>query len=177
MRRRSVSDMWNVPSDKVSGLVLVLLVTVSVIMFGAFFLAGYDRPYEEDTSYNAPLLTDALIVFTYVLMAVAVAVAVVSVFRGVRMRGGAGIVSNRVPSGKIASCTIAVLLLTLAVTFVSGSAEPLRINGKPYSDSLWLKLTDMLINTSVILMVIASAAVLYGMSGLSRRGGGKRKSS
>ena len=55
------------------------------------------------------------------------------------------------------------------MTFALGSAEPLRVNGKWFSEPGWLKLTDMFINTSVVLGLVALAVVAYGVSGLNRR--------
>lgn len=68
-----------------------------VIVFGAFFLIGYDVPYEDDPSFNAPLLTDAVLVFMYVLVSGAVLLAVAAVAVGLRRSGGSSSVVNNIP--------------------------------------------------------------------------------
>ncbi len=69
-------------SEKVSTLALYLLVALTVVLFGAFFLIGYDTPYEDDPSFNAPVLTDAVLVFIYLLVFATLALTVASVIAG-----------------------------------------------------------------------------------------------
>lgn len=155
--------------DSLSGRVLALLVAVSAVLFGAFFIIGYDIPYAEDASFNAPLLTDTLLIYIYVMCGLAVVVAVVAMVRGALMYGGRRYETNGVPSGRIVRGVALLLVVTLVVTYALGSSEPLIVNGKVYAESGWLKLTDMFINTSAVLGVVAVAIVVYGVSGLNRK--------
>ena len=50
-------------AEQLSTRVLYVLVALVVIVFGAFFLIGYDVPYEDHPSFNASLLTEAVLVF------------------------------------------------------------------------------------------------------------------
>lgn len=162
-------------TDRLAGRVLALLTVLTALMFGAFFVVGYDMPYAEDPAFNAPLLTDTLLVYTYALCAVAVVVAVVSMVRGAALHGGSRYETNGVPSGRIALGVALLLVVTLVLTFVFGSSEPLPVNGKVYGDELWLKLTDMFIGTSAVLGLVAVALVAVGVSGLNRRTGRKER--
>lgn len=155
--------------DSLSGRVLALLVAVSAVLFGAFFIIGYDIPYAEDASFNAPLLTDTLLIYIYVMCGLTVVVAVVAMVRGALMYGGRRYETNGVPSGRIVRGVVLLLVVTLVVTYALGSSEPLIVNGKVYAESGWLKLTDMFINTSAVLGVVAVAIVVYGVSGLNRK--------
>lgn len=155
--------------DSLSGRVLALLVAVSAVLFGAFFIIGYDIPYAEDASFNAPLLTDTLLIYIYVMCGLTVVVAVVAMVRGALMYGGRRYETNGVPSGRIVRGVALLLVVTLVVTYALGSSEPLIVNGKVYAESGWLKLTDMFINTSAVLGVVAVAIVVYGVSGLNRK--------
>lgn len=164
-----------VPADRLSGRVLAVLIALSAVFFGAFFLVGYDMPYAADPQFNAPLLTDALLFYTYALCVVAVVVAVVAMVRGALRRGGSRYETNGVPSRRISLCVGGVLTITLLLTFAFGSDEPLLVNGKVYAEAGWLRLTDMFINTSLILGFSALALVAFGVSGIGRRINSKRK--
>ena len=73
------------------------------------------------------------------------------------------------PAGRISYGTVALLLICMVLTFALGSSEPLKVNGADYTDTFWLKATDMFINTAIVLVLVALAAVGYGMSGYNRR--------
>lgn len=154
---------------RISGRVLVTLITLSAVIFGAFYLIGYDLPFDEEPQFTAPLLTDAVMWYIYVLTAGALVVTAVSVVREIRMRAKDGKMENGVPATRIAWSITALLMASLALTFALGSTEPLRINGREFSSGTWLRITDMFINTATILLVTAIAAVAFGMTGLNRK--------
>lgn len=172
MDKPNFRSLRNLPADKLARRVLIATTGVSALLFAAFYLVGFDTPFIDDANFNAPILTDVLLGYMYLLVAVAVAVAVVSVARGLRMSDKTERVVNGVPAAKIARGAALLLFGALAVTFAAGSAEPMGINGTQYADTLWLKVADMFINTSAILLIVAVAAVAYGLSGLNRRATG-----
>lgn len=161
------------PADKIAGRVLIALVAATAVLFAAFFLVGFDAPFADDSNFNAPILTDALLVFVYLLIAVAVAVAVVAMVRGLRLRNKTDMVVNGIPAARIARGSATLLVTTLAVAFALGSSSPLSINGVDYTDAFWLKATDMFIYTSAVLLLVAVGAMGYGLSGHNRKA--KRK--
>ena len=59
--------------------------------------------------------------------------------------------------------------MLLVLTFVLGSTQPLTINGVAFTDAFWLRTSDMLINTSLVLILIAIAAAGFGLSGWARK--------
>lgn len=156
-------------SEKVSTLALYLLVALTVVLFGAFFLIGYDTPYEDDPSFNAPVLTDAVLVFIYLLVFATLALTVASVIAGIKVRGKSQGVVNNIPSAKITWGTAALLAASMLVTFLSGSPDPVTVNGIKYADTFWLKATDMFINTSFVLLAVAVCGVVFGLSGYNRK--------
>lgn len=169
MPKLRIPDIGRWPADKLSGRVLLMLICVSAVVFGLYYLVGYDTPFEDNVNYNAPAMTAALLAYIYLLLAVAAAVAVAAVVRGIRKRGKRDRRVNGIPVLLISYGTAALLTVLLLVTFAAGSAEPLEINGDEYTSVFWLKTTDMLIRTSALLIVVAVGGVLYGMSGLNRR--------
>lgn len=156
-------------ADKISGRILIVLIVLSVLVFGAFYLIGYDTPFEEDANFNAPLFTDVVLGYLYFLLFACLVVSVVSVVRGLRQRDASTKIVNGIPAFKIAYGSVALLVASMALTFAFGSSEPVRVNGVAYTDTFWLKATDMFINTSIILIVVALAAVGYGLLGYNRR--------
>lgn len=157
------------PADRLSSRVLIVLIVLSAVVFGLFFTVGYDMPFYEDANFNAPLFTDALLLFMYAMLAVAIIVAIVAMVRGVRMRDDGEKVSNGIPAARIAYGTVGLLVASLVLTFAFGSSEPMKIGGETFAETFWLKATDMFINTSLILIAVAVIAVGYGLSGRNRR--------
>lgn len=161
-------------AEQVSTRVLYVLVALAVIVFGAFFMIGYDVPYEDNPEFNAPRLTDLVLVFIYVLVLLAALLAVVAVAISFKARDKSQGKVNNIPAAKIAWGTAGLLVASLLVTFLLGSAEPMTVNGVPYADVFWLKATDMFINTSLVLLAVAVCGVAFGLSGVGRKIG-KRK--
>lgn len=156
-------------AEQISTRVLYALVALTVVVFGAFFLIGYDEPYAEDPSFNAPLLTDAVLVFIYLLTFIASALAVGAVVVAFRQRDKSSAVINNVPAARISRAVVGLLCLSLLGTFLLGSSEPVLANGVEYTDRFWLKATDMFINTSFILLIVAVGGVIFGLSGYNRK--------
>ena len=145
------------------------LVAISAVVFIAFWSVGYDMPYEEDADFNAPLLTDMLLGFIYLLTVVAIGVTVYSIVHGIKTRGRQSLTENGVPAGRITIITWGVTFALLASTFALGSTDPIKVNGKDFCEGIWLRLSDMFIVSSGIMILLAIAAVAFGMSGYSRR--------
>ena len=96
----------------------------------------------------------------YIAIAVAIIVTIVSVVRTVRLRTKDEEVVNGVPRTRMAWVVVVSFLLCLVLTFLLGSSEPVRTNGKLFTDTFWLKATDMFIYTSLILIIGCFAGVV-----------------
>ncbi|MDO4160970.1 MAG: hypothetical protein Q4D41_10975 [Prevotellaceae bacterium] len=169
MKRLSLKDIKGWKTEKKSTAVLYILVTLTVLVFGAFFFIGFDTPYEEDPTFNAPMLTDAVLIFIYLLIILASALAVIAIVRGIKTRDRSADVINNIPATRIMFCTFGLLVACMAITLLLGSSEPVMVNGIKYIDTFWLKATDMFINTMIILLVIAICGVAFGLSGYNRK--------
>ena len=115
------------------------------------------------------LLAEVMLWLMYAALLTAVVVAVVSAVRSFRQRTESIAMSNKVPRRWIAWGVVSFTIILLAITCMLGSTQPLIINGISYTDRFWLKTTDGLIVSSIILIVIAGCFVIYGISGLNRK--------
>ena len=118
---------------------------------------------------SSPVFIELLLWTMYALLAAAVGLTCWSLVHGFRLRGRGPVRSNGIPVGRIAWGTVALLVVTLLLTYILGSTEPLTINGNIYADAFWLRVSDMLINTSLVLIGVAVIGVLTGMSGIQRK--------
>lgn len=110
----------------------------------------------------SPLFVDVLLYTLYVLLLTAVALVVWSGVRSFRLRNRDEAVENRIPARRVAWGVGLLFVALLAITFATGSTTPIDINGKPYDDTLWLRSSDMLINSSIALIVIAALCAAWG---------------
>ncbi len=158
----------NKSAEKISQQVFYILIALAVLVFGLFFLVGYDMPFEENPDFNAPLFTDVLIVLMWIFLVGGVGLAGYSMIRDYRKSKSEAVV-NGVPVRRIFRFTWLGLLLTLVITFGLGSSAPMLINGEHYEDWLWLKLSDMFVFTSVLMLVAGVGAVIFGATRYIRR--------
>ena len=56
--------------------------------------------------------------------------------------------------------TAGVVAVVLLLTYLLASTQPVVSNGKPFTDTLWLRLTDMFIFSSILLICLCSAIVV-----------------
>ena len=114
------------------------------------------------------LLADVILWVVYALVMAALAAVLFSWCRSLRMRGGAK-GSNGVPQTGIKVVAILLPLVCGVITFAMASSTPIVANGITYDNVMWLLLSDMLIYTILAMLTVAVLAVLFGMSGISRR--------
>ena len=110
--------------------------------------------------FISPLVADIMLWLMYIAIAVAVIVTIVSMVHTVRLRTKDDEVVNLVPRTRMAWIVVAAFLLCLVLTFLLGSSEPVRTNGKLFTDTFWLKAADMFIYTSLILIIGCFAGVV-----------------
>lgn len=149
--------------------ILYILVAITAVIFLLFWLVGFNRPYDEDPNFNAPLFTNLLLVFIYLLMVGALGVTCWAVWRSLKIRGKGEKIVNNVPVKKIGYAVLGGTVAVLLLTFALASTTPIRVNGALYADNFWLRTTDMLVNTSLIMIVVAAGAVVYGATKYKRK--------
>lgn len=164
-----VTDIRRWSAERISRRVLYILVGMTVVLFATFRFVGYDMPYLENPDFNAPLLTGVLVWFMSLLVAVAFVVTVLSAVSGMRKSRDEARVVNGVPAARIVWATAGGTLVLMLVTLILGSTAPLAVNGEQYTDTLWLRVADMFVNTSLIMTVIAIVAVAFGATRYIRK--------
>lgn len=164
-----IPDFRHWTTETVSTRVFYLLVALVVALFALFRIVGYDTPYVENPDFNAPLLTGVLVWFMILLTLAALVLTVWGAVRGMRMNSTENRVVNNVPARRISVCvavgTVAVLLLTFALS----DTGSLRVNGAEYADGFWLRVAGMFVGTSIIMIVAAAGAVVYGSTRYIRK--------
>ena len=167
--RKLLLKISSMTAEQLSTRILYALVAVAALVFALFFAVGYDRPYTDDPQFNDPVFTDGVLWLIYILVVMACGVALCSLLRALRHRDGADDIINNLPATRIKYCTFIFTAILLVLTFLLGSTEPVLVNGSKYTDSLWLRITDMFLNTAMALLVVAALGVAFGLSGRSRK--------
>ena len=147
---------------------LYVLSGITVLVFG-LWLVGFDRPYEDDGNFNAPLFTDALLVLMLLLTVGAIGVAAWSAIRSGKVNRGGECVVNNIPVRKIGLTVAVGTAVMLLLTFLLASSDPMRINGLDYTDAFWLKASGMFVSTSLVMILVAVATVVYGATKYIRK--------
>ena len=155
-------------TERLSQRLLYILVGVSAVVFALFYLVGYDLPFDENPDFNAPLFTDVLIFLMWLFLIGGVGLAVYSMVKDYRSSKSEAVV-NGVPVRRIFRITWLTLLAVLILTFLLGGSEPMLINGENYADWLWLKLSDMFVITSLLMLLAGIGAVCFGATRYIRK--------
>lgn len=108
------------------------------------------------------LFTSVLLVVIELLILATVALVLWSSYKSAKLRREAkkGQVAN--PTVKIVVGVVAALWLAYVVVELLLTAQPMMINGKLYDDSLWIHLSDIVLNTAIIMFLIAAGTIAYG---------------
>ena len=109
---------------------------------------------------DSTLFIDILLWTVYVLLAAAVVMAVWSAVHGVRTHESSADPTASRRTSMIGYATAGLVTVSLLVTYLLASTQPVVTNGNPYTDTLWLRLTDMFIYTSILLICLCSAIVV-----------------
>lgn len=152
-------------SLKISSFVLYALFAISAVVLGLFFFVGYDTPYEENPTKNAPDFTDLLMLLMYAFVAVAAIVTIISAVMSIFTSSGTGTKGIAGHTGLIA---IIVLIVAIVVGMIVSGAdtEDLLINGTAFEHkdhSGAYLLTNVSIVAAGILGACAVIATIIGM--------------
>ena len=149
------------PVERISTRILYALIGLTTLVFGMFYLIGYNRPHKENPAFKSPLLTDVLITFIILLIIASMAIVTWAIITSRKRREKNSIGNNGISTGKI-STGVAVLTITLLVSsFLLTYSSPMQINGTTYGETFWLKTAGMFVATSSTLFLVASCTIIY----------------
>lgn len=166
---RKLENIKRKPTERISQTIFYVIIAIIAIAFALFYLVGYNTQSEEDPSFFAPLLTDVLLVLMIFLLVLAAVIGLVAVYIGLKKRDKGDKIVNGVPAAKISAITFGVTFVVMLLTFIIGSTDSLIINGHKFTDVVELKLTDMFVSTSLIMMAIAVGVMIFGYTRYIRK--------
>ena len=109
---------------------------------------------------DSTILIDIILWAVYLLLAIAVGMAVWSAVHGVRTHEQDTDPLATRHTSMMGYATAALVAVIMLVTYLLGSAEPVPTGDKTFTDAFWLRLTDMFIYTSLLLIILCSAIVV-----------------
>jgi len=111
--------------------------------------------------FESQIFIDILLYTLYLLVVVGIGLVIWSAVRSVQLHGRS--------RGKVLTLGMRIAWGVALFTFCSlgimalmADTSPLLINGHSYADAFWLRLSEMFINTSLLLICVAVAAVVFG---------------
>lgn len=151
-----------IKTEKLSSWSLWGCIILTVIVFGCFFLIGYDNPQGD---YNAPQCTEALIIFMYALAALTLVLTVGSVVNSlIAGSGGSNEALTGVPGSKVSLFSLGCLVLSLVPGIIQGLGESeFTAADGTVTSSTMVMVTDMFILSIYILILLAVASVVFNM--------------
>ncbi len=162
MKKFNVRNLKSLSNMQIANRVFYVLIGIIALTFVLFRLVGFNNPYDENPDYNAPLLTGTLITLMLVLTAGTLALAVWSFIRQARMNSRENRIVNNIPAHRIAIGVVGGTAALLVITFAASSTDALTVNGKQFADAFWLRTSGMFIGSSLLMIVAAIGAVIFG---------------
>ena len=142
---------------KISSWTLLLISIVSLVILGMFYAGGV---VDASAEMKEPIYTGLLINWTSVLFFVtAISTVLFALWQFITLL-------QTSPKSALASLVVVVLFAAvLFITYSMGDATPLKglnADSQEYNVPLWLKVTDMWIYSTVVLMALIISAVVAG---------------
>lgn len=137
----------------------LVLLGITIIIGILFFTGSSNEISINDTAYSEPKHTNLLIIWTYILVALAVGSTLLFQFGKFILKATKEPKSALLPVGVVVG---AVLLLL--ITYSLGDGTPLNLPGYDGKENVesWLKFTDMLLYIIYILGIAAGSLILFG---------------
>ncbi len=142
---------------KMSSWTLLIVSLISIVVLGMFYAGGIVDPAAE---MKEPIYTGLLINWTSVLFFITIISTIIfALWQFVTL------LKTNAKSAITSLIVVVVFAAILFITYSMGDATPLKglnADSQTYNIPLWLKVTDMWIQSTVVLMVLIIAAVVWG---------------
>ncbi|MDR0430201.1 MAG: hypothetical protein LBH58_06970 [Tannerellaceae bacterium] len=143
---------------KFSSLVLILCTIITLVVLGLFFFGGDDEPYKGEM-WN-PIYADLLLYWQYILFAgTALATVLLGVWQFISS------FKNNPKKGIMGLVVIVLFAALLFLTYAFGSSAPVNVvnaEAQAFNVPFWLKITDMWLYSTYILIALVILAVVAG---------------
>ena len=149
-------------NKRLANISLRVLCVLTLVIFSLFFLVGYDMPSLTKEGMVEPLLTNTVLVFTYIVLFLSIAIAVWSLIKEFLLGAQLPSVQNGIKVKLIRNSTFISVPTLLILFFLLGSSSPLKVNGITFNNAFWLKASDMFIFVSILLLLIGIVYATWG---------------
>ena len=152
-------------TEKISQWLLGVLMAVGVLAFILFFAIGFGVPYEENPKYNAPALTDLVMIVIIVYIILAIIATIWSVIKQM-LKGNDSSIKETGLAGSTGLISAIVLVASVVIGIIVGiinKDEHLLINGKDWNVPSEIILTDACCVSIGILAVVTIIALVAGL--------------
>lgn len=147
-------------AEKISNTVLFSIVGVSAVVFVLFYLVGYNMPSMWNENVNSPLFTDLVILLMIALFVSAIVSAIYSKFLSLKKSHTAAVV-NGINGKRITRFVVLGVMVVMVLSYILGSSDGILVNGSLYDNAVWLRVTNMFVVTSLLLIVFGVAVICY----------------
>lgn len=151
--------------EKISKYTLWAGMGISIVILILFYVIGFDRPFEENDKFNDPVLTDALLIWTYFLVGVAIIVTLWSLFHGLTTKG-TGTSKDTGLAAHTNSIAWGICVVSLVLGAIYGfmcKDDTMFINNKAWNDPTDIILTDTCMVSIVVLTIVTILATAWSM--------------
>lgn len=149
-------------NKRLANISLRVLCLLTLVIFSLFFLVGYDMPSLTKEGMVEPLLTNTVLVFTYIVLFLSIAIAVWSLIKEFLLGAQLPSIQNGIKVKLIRNSTFISVPTLLILFFLLGSSSPLKVNGITFNNAFWLKASDMFIFVSILLLLIGIVYATWG---------------
>ena len=149
-------------NKRLANISLRVLCLLTLVIFSLFFLVGYDMPSLTKEGMVEPLLTNTVLVFTYIVLFLSIAIAVWSLIKEFLLGAQLPSIQNGIKVKLIRNTTFISVPTLLILFFLLGSSSPLKVNGITFNNAFWLKASDMFIFVSILLLLIGIVYATWG---------------
>ena len=153
--------------EKTSKIILWVLTGISLVILALFVLIGYDNiDPEEDTLWRRIDTIDAVLLWTYFLIAVAIIATIGAVIYSFINGSGKSLHAEKGLASKANLIAWGTFIVSVAIGLIigfQGKDEVLLINGKDWNNATDIILTDTSMMAILILTIVTVLVTVYSM--------------